>query len=263
MTTLIGIFIGLGLMMFSIILTNAPKRLYWDPHALMLVFGGTLAASLIAHPLNNVLRGLRAFFKVFIQGSNNFVPIIGEISEISRNFSKEGIPALEKVQQAAQHGMFRDGIGLIINGYNAQEIRATYDGNIKIRLEREKGDALVFRTMAKMAPAFGMIGTLVGLIHMLSVMGENSSALGSGMAIALVATFYGLIFANLIFGPIGEKLDIEAEDNYLLGAMYMDGLIMILEKRHPLYIKDRLAVYVPPRQRGRLFGQEKTQAKKG
>lgn len=267
-TTLIGIIIGIGIMVGAIISVanyNIEKfeklttsQLYLNLPSFLIVFGGTLAATLIAHPFSHLVRGFKAFFIVFIRKELDFVKIIEDICDFSTEYSQKGIPGLEeKIKTYKSEDLLKDGINMIINGYKPEEVLQYIEHSINRRYDQEMIDYYVFRTMARTAPAFGMVGTLVGLIFMLQKLGDNPKLLGPFLAVALITTFYGLILANLVFSPMGNKLLHHAELNIRIGRMIYDGINFILQKQHPVFIKDQLSAYIPPHQRARLF--KKTQ----
>lgn len=263
-TTLIGIIIGISIMVGAIIsvanydiekfqkLTTA--QLYLNLPSFLIVIGGTLAATLIAHPFSHLMRGFKAFFVVFVRKELDFVKVIEDICDFSTMYSQKGILGLEeKLKTYTSEDLLRDGINMIINGYKPEEVLQFIEHSIHRRYDQEMIDYYVFRTMARTSPAFGMVGTLVGLIFMLQKLGENPKLLGPFLAVALITTFYGLILANLVFGPMGNKLLHHAELNMRIGRMIYDGICFILQKQHPVFIKDQLAAYVPPSQRNKLF----------
>lgn len=263
-TTLIGIIIGIGIMVGAIIgvanydiekfqkLTTI--ELYVSIPSFLIVFGGTLAATLIAHPFSHLIRGFKAFFIVFIRKELDLVAIIEDICSFAVEYSQKGIPGLEeKLKKYKSEDLLKDGIGMIVNGYKPEEVLQFLEHSISRRYDQEMIDYYVFRTMARTAPAFGMVGTLVGLIFMLQKLGDNPKLLGPFLAVALITTFYGLILANLVFNPMGNKVLHHAELNLRIGRMIYDGITFILQKQHPVFIKDQLAAYVPPQKRVKLF----------
>jgi chemotaxis protein MotA len=266
-TTLLGIIIGISIMVGAIIgVANydvekfqnlTTSQLYLNLPSFLIVIGGTLAATLIAHPFSHLIRGFKAFFIVFVRKELDFVRVVEDICEFSTEYTQKGIPGLEeKMKTYTSEDMLKDGITMIINGYKPEEVLQFLEHSIHRRYDQELIDYYVFRTMAKTAPAFGMVGTLVGLIFMLQKLGDDPKKLGPFLAVALITTFYGLILANLVFGPMGNKLLHHAELNMRIGRMIYDGVSFILQKQHPVFIKDQLAAYVPPHQRKRLFKEK-------
>lgn len=274
-TTLLGVLGGVGIMVWAIIgvAKMDPTQferltltgLYINVPSFLIVIGGTLASTLIAHPISHLFRGFKAFFIVFIRKEIGFVKIIEDICEFTVAYTQKGVAGLEeKIKTYKNDDLLKDGINMTINGYKQEEIVQFLDLSIQRKYDRDMIDYYVFRTMARMAPAFGMTGTIVGLIFMLQKLGDNPKLLGPFLAVALVTTFYGLILANLVFGPMGNKLQHHAEFNMRVGRMVADGIIYILKKQHPVYIKDQLSAYLPPAQRRKLLkeGQTETKGKK-
>ena len=267
-TTLIGIIFGVGLMVYAIYETALTSThivstaggginvtaLYINSSAFLLVFGGTISSTLIAHQLSHIIRALKAFFIIFTRKEVNFIRIITDICDFSQSYTQQGVTGLEtKVKTYKSESMIKDGVTLIINGYKPDEIRKALEVNLHRRYDREMLDFYVFRTMGRTAPAFGMVGTLVGMIFMLRNMGGDPSKIGPFLSVALVATFYGLVLAWILFNPMGNKLQHQAELNLRIGRMEIEGITYILEKQHPVYIKDQLAFFIPPALRARLF----------
>lgn len=268
MTTFFGFVIGLGLMIGAIILTAKESetamhvtptlyQLYLNPGAFMLVFGGTLSATLVAHPFTHLLKGFKGFFIAFTHGAGDFITPVEEICDFATSYTKGGVLALEeKLKDYKKESLLKDAIGFIINGFKPDEVRSSMEIAISRRYDSEYIDVHVFRNMGKVSPAFGLVGTLIGLIFMLQVMGDNPKSVGPFLSVALTATLYGVIFTNLIFNPIANKLTHRAELNLRFGKLTLDGIMLILEKRHPIFIKDKLSVFVPPAQREKLYKKE-------
>ncbi|MFH1416429.1 MAG: MotA/TolQ/ExbB proton channel family protein [Elusimicrobiota bacterium] len=265
-TTIFGILLGMTIMVYAIIkvtqqdpsAVNSVIDIYLNLPAFLIVAGGILSATLIAHPLSHLFRGIKAFFIVFTRPEFNFVNIIESICEFSQSYTQQGIPGIEeKLKSYKKQNLITDGMNMLINGYNLEEIKEFLETSTTRKYDTEMIDYYVFRTMARSAPAFGMVGTLVGLIFMLTIMGDDPSKIGPFLAVALVTTFYGLIMANLIFSPMGNKLQHHAELNFRINRMEIEGIMFILKKQHPLYIKDELSGYLPPKQRKKLFKEKK------
>jgi chemotaxis protein MotA len=143
---------------------------------------------------------------------------------------------------------------MVVDGYNPQEIRDILETRIEYRTLRERGEANVLRTMGKYSPAFGMIGTLIGLVVMLYGMAQISSAgldpmkvLGEGMGAAIITTFYGVILANLIFNPMAVKFETRIQKQNILQMMLIEGILLLQARKHPLIIREKLNSYLRPR----------------
>lgn len=253
MSTMIGIVLGIAAVIFAIIDTSTQEahavtsytEIYINMPAFFLVFGGTMAATLIAHPLQHLCHGVKGFFRMFFKKPFSFDERIDEICEFSEAYNKRGISGLEEKMNAyVKDNLFKKGIYMVVNGYPAENVMEFMDVSTSRLYDREMIDHYVFKTMGKAAPAFGMVGTLVGLIFMMNIMGKDPSKIGPFLAIALVATFYGLIFTNLFFNPMGNKMLHVAELNLRIRRLEKDGIWYILQKQHPVFIRDQLRSHV-------------------
>ena len=173
MLTIIGIFCGFAMMAFAIWHAQAPYRLYADLPSFLIIVGGTLAATLVSYPLRHLTRGIQGFLDVFTKGERDFHVFLNELADISGRHAKEGMAGLEALNNSLKPCFLKDGLTLIINGYTKEEVYRILEENNRLRLERQQAEVQIFRNMSKAAPAFGMVGTLVGLIFMLSTMGSH------------------------------------------------------------------------------------------
>ncbi|MFA5858459.1 MAG: MotA/TolQ/ExbB proton channel family protein [Elusimicrobiota bacterium] len=264
-TTILGIALGLFLMVLAIITTanqdptahRSVYSLYLDLSAFFIVVGGTIAATLIAHPFSHIIRGMNAFFTLFFRQEFDNLKIVEEICEFANIYAQTGIKGLEgRIKTYKDENMLNDGMKMILDGYQKDEIKKALEINVTRRYDREMIDYYVFRTMGRSAPAFGMVGTLIGLIFMLRSLGDSPEKMGPFIATALVATLYGLILANVIFIPMGNKIEHHAEINLRIGNLQIQGVMYIIEKRHPIFIRDQLSHFMSPLQRKKLYAKE-------
>lgn len=256
MTTFVGIVIGIGVMVFAITGVEASYMLFINVHGILIVFGGVIASTLTSFSYRELMNGFKAFLLVFTRRHINYVTQINEIAEVASIYLRGGFPELEKKVDTMRNNLFKDGLKYFLSGYKKEEVITMIEGALLQRIERETTDAKMLRQMGKFAPAFGMVGTVVGMIFMLSQMGVSPEKMGPFLATALTATFYGLFLANVVFYPMGEKIGITAEGNFLQGKIWIDGVGMIIEKRHPLYVKDKLAALIAPKERSGIYKQQ-------
>lgn len=254
-TTVLGLIISLTLLIGAIIIGAGATDIFINLPGFMIVLGGTLGATLISYPLKDVARVFWVFLVVFRREE----PRLDQYLRLIVNFAiraRSGMLNLEAELPRIKNMFLRDGIQMLVDGYSPEEIREMLESRTHYRETRELSEAQIFRTMASFSPAFGMVGTLIGLIAMLLNMSpENLHNLGPNMAIALITTFYGLIFSNLIFKPIALKLERKTEEAVLLQNMITDSVIMIQKEWHPQKVEDYLNSYVPPHNRPRLVGR--------
>ncbi len=250
-TTVLGLLLSLALLAAAIIIGAGTTAIFINIPGLLIVLGGTFGATLISYPLQDVAKVFWSFMVVFRREEprlDRYLRLIVSYAERAR----EGVLNLEAELPRIRNPFLRDGITMLVDGYASEEIREMLDGRTQYRQAREFSESQIFRTMASFSPAFGMIGTLIGLIAMLLNMGpQNFDQLGPKMALALVTTFYGLILAYLVFRPIALKLERKTEEAVLLMNMITDSVIMIQKEWHPKKVEDYLNSYVPPRWRSR------------
>jgi chemotaxis protein MotA len=240
---------GLGLLagavvLVSLILMGGDLAMFADSHAAIVIFGGSFAATLIRFPLSSIFHGVplgaRFAFTMRRITQRELVDQIAQLADIAR---KQGPVALEKVE--VEDPFLAKGIRFIADGYDATFIRDN--------LERDRDNFLmhldegqkIYRAIGDCAPAFGMVGTLIGMVQMFANM-TDPSKLGPYMAVALLATFYGAAIANLLCLPIADKLQLKLHDDRTL---IIDGILMIRESKSPTLVREMLLAYLPEKHR--------------
>ncbi len=260
--TIIGIILGIGLVgtaMVQATLNLAQGVLtFVEPGSLMIVLGGTIAATATAFPLAEVMR-LFANMKAVFSGERVKNAEILEEIVVMAGFARKGTAELEKSLGNAKNPFFKDGLQMIVDGLGEEDIRYILETRVENRALREQSEANVFKTMGSVAPAFGMVGTLVGLVAMLYGMAQAagglgggdkdpSAALGNAMGLALITTLYGALFANLIFNPMATKLKSRIEKRNISQNMIIEGVILLKNKKHPLLVREHLNSFLPPKE---------------
>ena len=259
--TLIGLLFGSGLIGYAVfgvskVLPNGVMT-FVDAQSLMIVLGGTIAATAMAFPVKEVLSlltNLRAVFK----GEKNYDrETLKELVELA-GVARKGTADLEKAVPDIKDFFLKDGVQMIVDGLPGEDIRSIMETRVLNRELREDAEANVFKTMGVFSPAFGMVGTLVGLVAMLFAMGAPSTGggsddpaakLGQSMGVALITTFYGALFANLFFLPVSAKLRSKIDKRNITQNMIIDGIVMLKVKKHPILVREFLNSYLAPRDR--------------
>lgn len=243
--TLFGIIFGFGLIIGAIIL-GGTYDVFLNIPGLMIVFGGTFCATCINFPLSDVIKAFKAVYYVFAREKVSPIDVVNlmvKIAEISR---KEGLLALENIK--TNNMILKKACQLIADNADKEMITETLRFEI-ISLKNRHGIIQdVFKKMAGFAPAFGMIGTLIGLIQMLSTL-DDPSTIGPSMAVALLTTFYGALMANLIFLPIAGKLKSRTNEEVLNLEIIFHGSKCILENNNPTFVYEKLSSFVAPQER--------------
>ncbi|MCK4578610.1 MAG: MotA/TolQ/ExbB proton channel family protein [Candidatus Marinimicrobia bacterium] len=253
--TIFGVLIGAGLVGGAIFMqgmnTGTNPVVFLDLTSIMIVLGGTLAATAIAFPLKEVLRMLTIMGAVFRGGKVQMGGLVDEIVDVA-GVARKGPKELESAIGRVSDFFFRDGVQMVVDGYAVEEIRSILETRVEYREERERSEAGLFKAMGRFSPAFGMIGTLIGLVYMLKGMGaggeDMAASLGSGMATALITTFYGALLANLIFLPMSEKLSNQISSKSTIQNMVTEGVCLLAMKKHPLIVREKINSFIPPRE---------------
>lgn len=236
--TLVGIIVGLGLVLEAI-LTNSSLALFWDPAAAMIVLGGTFAATLVAFPLKDLLRVLGLFMKVFFVKKTDHYELIETMVGVGNVARKGGVLAIEGKIKEINNAFLKKGLQLTVDGKDEMTVASLLKREINQIQKSHKEGWEIFSEMGKFAPAFGMIGTLIGLIQMLADM-NNVATLGPKMALALVTTFYGAAMANMVFIPMTVKLKRRSAVEALEMNLVLEGIMYIRKGVNPRFMKEIL-----------------------
>ena len=230
---------------------------FFQPQSVFIVVGGVLCATLVNYPLNAVL-GLRKVFKnVILSEKFDFTGMIDNIVVLAEKSRKDGLLSLESGLSEIDSVFLRNGVELAINERDSNRLRTFLSMDLNNVSIRHIGAQEIILYMAAYAPAFGMLGTVLGLIIMMNkfqMSGETSSidfnvaeqfaSLLSGMGTALITTFYGVFFANMVFLPIAGKLKRRSENELMLKNIVLEGIISIHGREHPILIREKLMTFV-------------------
>lgn len=244
--TIFGIIFGSVIVGFAILMGGDFMTFVNGP-SVLIVFGGTIAATILRFQIASVLSSFLIGAKTaFTQKKTNPRELIDEIARLAGVIRKEGPLGLEGIP--VENEFLSKGTQYIADGYDGQFIVESLELERDQTLERLEEGKRMFKAMGDSAPAFGMIGTLVGLVQMLSTM-EDPSTIGPSMAVALLTTLYGAMIANMICLPIADKLDAKFKTESINLTLAIDGIAQIRENKSPDVIKEMLISYLPEKQR--------------
>jgi chemotaxis protein MotA len=250
--TLFGIFLGFGLFIASIAMNTSNIGMFFDLPSFLMVVGGTLAAAMVSFRGAYVTKALKELAAVIIPLNINPASLYKDVALIiqwAKVAVRDNIRDLEReVSKLPEEDEFlKFGTSLLVSNYDSSELRAMLTDAIETRFERHIVGHHILKTMAAYAPAFGMIGTLVGLIIMLDKLGGDPSQIGKGMSMALMTTLYGVLFSQLMFKPGAEKIKEKQEIMRYRNYMIMEGLIMLNDKKGAIAVQDRLNSFLDPK----------------
>ena len=262
--TLIGLLAGIGIIILGIISAGGEIAWFWNFNSILIVLGGTFAATMVNLPLKAVTNVFNILKNVFRAEDYNYTGIIEEVVKKATKARKDGLLALEADLSTMGDGFFKNGIELAINERDAKRLRTFLNLEMNNIQSRHIAGQELFLNMASYAPAFGMLGTVLGLIIMMMnftsgggdvdlgadySVAERFSELLRGMGLALITTFYGVFMANMIFLPIGGKLKRRSENEMMLKNIVVEGIISIHAREHPILIREKLMTFVPSQYR--------------
>ncbi len=258
--TIIGLGFGLFLVFFGMSEpgTFTPPETFFNLRGLAIVLGGTLAATLVNYPLKNVVGMLKVSLQAFFNnGAVNHMDIINEMSEYSEQSRKKGLPSLEGILDGIDNHFLQMGLENAILEKDSKKLENYLDSELNSMIDRHSSGQEIFYNMGSYAPAFGLLGTVMGLILMMTRQASTSSvdsyatgaqdsmsALLQGMGIALVTTFYGVLLANLLFIPIAGKLKARSDEEVHSLNIIKAGILSIHSKEHPLIMREKLLTFV-------------------
>jgi chemotaxis protein MotA len=241
-----GLVVGV-IVIVTLILMGGDLRMFYDIHAIIIIFGGSFAATLIRFPLAAMLHGLplgmRFAFTLRSVGARELVDELAGLAEIAR---KSGPVGLEKI--TPEDPFLSKGVRFVADGYDADFIRDNLERDRDNFLTHLDEGQKIYRAIGDCAPAFGMIGTLIGLVQMFANM-TDPSKLGPFMAVALLATLYGALVANLFCLPIADKLHVKLVEEEINRTLIIDGILMIRDSKSPTLVREMLLAYLPEKHR--------------
>jgi len=252
--TLIGTILAWFMLLFAMtfnfatLSVNAGNVMYfWDTPSLMIVFGGTIASTFISHPMGDAKGFLGYIGKSWKPNSVQLVETLTLIVDVSK-IARKNILAIEDALPSIENLFLRGGLRLVVDRSDREAIVNMMAHEVKYTMAGKDNEIAVVGTMASLCPAWGMLGTLVGLVLLLQNL-DDPSAIGPAMAVALITTFYGSLFANTIFSPAKKKLELYAGEEKVLMEMIRDGVLYIEGGQRPDFIENDLMNYLPPVQK--------------
>lgn len=245
LATLIGLVSAFGIVMASILLGGSAGTFVNTP-SLMVVLGGTVAVTMMKFSLSKFLGAASIAVKAFLHKPTNPEELIQESVELAKAARQGGLLALE--DKEISDDFMKNGLGLLIDGHPADTVRTMLQKDLNQTLKRHADGQDIFKAIGDVGPAMGMIGTLIGLVQMLSNM-DDPKQIGPAMAVALLTTLYGAILANMFALPIADKLAVRSAEENNSKSLIIDALLSIQGGQNPRIIASMLEAYLPPSKR--------------
>ena len=242
LASLIGVILGVGCTVACILLGSS-LVLFWNMPSVMIVFGGTIASAMIAYPIKEFLGVFKTVVKVFVFKIERPEELIQILVEISNKARKGGLLSIEADINSTEDPYLKSALQMTVDGVKTADIAAVMQKRMELTSREHKLGYSVLSSMGAYAPAFGMVGTLIGLVQMLANL-DDPSSIGPKMAVAMITTFYGALLANLFFIPMAGKLKLRSEEEIMNMALLYEGVVSIREGEHPRLMEDKLNVYL-------------------
>ncbi len=249
--SLVGFVGGFALIILGIISGDAGVSAlgnFIDLVSVIITFGGTFMGLLMSNAMSDYIAGLKSFTLIFKAPKANESETIKQIIDLSNTARKEGLLALEETANNMEDAFMKKGVLLIVDGTDPDLLRAILETELTCIEDRHKKNITFWMNMAAMGPAWGMIGTLVGLVNMLKNLSDSSS-IGPNMAVALLTTLYGSMIANWIATPCANKLGVDNGIEIMLKEITIEGLLSIQAGENPRVIEEKLKSFLSPKQR--------------
>jgi chemotaxis protein MotA len=235
----LGVPAAIAIVLVAQRLEGAPVRALWQPTAALVVLGGTLAAVCVSYPLGLVRRTFSAVAAACVAQAPSVEPVLQQLLQFAQIVRRKGVIALEPEMDRAKDPFLRTALGLAVDGTPAKVARQILEAESDSRREHAEGPADVLETAAGYAPTLGILGAVLGLIHVMQSLSEPSK-LGSGIAVAFVATVYGVGVANLVLLPLATRLRGAARHDALHREMIIEGMSSVQEGLNPRVLEQKL-----------------------
>jgi len=250
--TTIGIITAFGLTLWGMASGGTSLKIFFDPASIAITVGGSFAALLIAYPISAMKRVTKVIVQSFKESTSSSIEIIKSFKNLSKKARKDGILSLEDDMEEITNEFSKKGIQMVVDGLEPETIKEIMEIEID-EMERRHIDGInMLKSWAAYAPAFGMLGTLIGLIQMLANL-SDPSALASGMGKALITTFYGALLANLVLVPMAQNLTYKTTIEVNNCEMMLEGILSIQSGVNPRIIEEKLISYLSPIDRVKLI----------
>lgn len=257
--SLLGTLLGLVMVVFGIYSSSgtfaAIGDSFIDVPSVIITIGGSLAGLLAANKLPDFINGFKAMSLAFKQKNMDPGEVIGNIIRLSNIARKEGLLALEEATNDIEDPFLKKGIMLVVDGTDPELVRAILETDLNCVADRHQKVIAFWEKWAELGPAWGMIGTLIGLVNMLKNL-TDSASIGPNMAVALLTTLYGSLIANWLCNPIASKLGVNNAQEIILMEVTVEGLLSIQAGENPRIIEEKLKSFLSPKAREGMSSQE-------
>jgi len=244
-STAVGLLLSIILFIFIVIFAAHDPLSFINLTGLVIVIGGTVAATFLSYPLKDIKHSLKSLKFIFIYENLDPQREANEIITVSQMWFNKDKLAIENIIESINNPYLKTGFQLVVDHTPIEDILSLLKWRIARLRAKEKAEANIFYSLASYSPAFGMLGTLIAMTNMLQIIEiKDIAGISYSMGTALVTTFYGLIMANLIFNPIAIKLERRTEQRIMIMSMVMEGITLIADRRSPSFVRETLKSFI-------------------
>ncbi|AVX20764.1 MULTISPECIES: flagellar motor protein [Carboxydocella] len=251
LATIIGLVLAIASLLISVILEGGELHSLINESAALLVFGGTIGATLICYSLEDIKEIGKVLKIAFTTQKTDPISVIENLVSFAERARREGLLALENETSSMDDDFLRKGIQLIVDGTDPELVRNILETELAFLEQRHHRSASIFETAGGFAPTMGIIGTVMGLVHVLGNL-SDVAGLGPAIATAFIATFYGVSSANVIFLPLANKLKGKSSTEQLIREIMIEGILSIQAGENPRIVKEKLMAFLSPKIRSQL-----------
>lgn len=259
LASVIGLLAGVAVVVYGM-MSGGNISSYLDVNSFIVTMGGGICATIMSFPLADTIKALKVFPLIFKEPRSSAMSTISTLVELSQKARREGLLALESAQGELKDDFLKKAMELVVDGIEAEIVRTTMQLDIDSMAVRHQNAQSYFKTLSAQFPAWGMIGTLLGLINLLKTL-DDPSGIGPAMALALVTTFYGSVLSNFVCNPIATKLGGNSSEEIRLREMMMEGVLSIQSGENPRLMEHKLKTFLSPDQRASYEAAAKGQEK--
>lgn len=250
LATVIGLISGVILLMIGSSGGNLSALLgFFDLNSIFITVGGSLAAMMINFPMPRFAKAFKSLHWVFFTKSYSPDEIINTLVRYAEKARREGLLALEDEIASSSDEFLKKGIQLVVDGTDPELVKNILEIEIGFLEERHNENKAFWEAWGGLAPSFGLLGTVIGLIKMLSNLGSDPGAIGPAMAVALLTTLYGAIMAYMLFNPLAAKLGIRTEEEIMIRQIMVEGILSVQAGENPRIVEEKLKSFLPPAER--------------
>ena len=249
LATILGLVVAIGSVLGGTILEGGSPASLYEMSAALIVVGGTIGATLVSFPMSSVAKLPKLLMKAFFTKRENPASIVELFGRLAEKARREGLLSLEEESSTLKDDFLRKGIMLVVDGTDPELVKSILEIDIEALQQRHGEGQAVLNAMGGYAPTMGIIGTVMGLVNVLSHM-DDPSRLGESVAVAFIATLYGIITANVLWLPMAGKLKMNTEHEVLLRRMAMEGILSVQAGENPRILRDKLVGFLAPGKKG-------------